>query len=177
MLLRLEPSQVETYWPLILETIEASVPDSGLLSKETIQRNLLTGTMQAWLLCAPGQARVVRAMAVSSLIDDPVSGTRDCLIYAAEAFVPVTDAVWMQCHKDLGVFARANRCARITTFTKDKRILNLVEEMGYNTEYRFCSLDLEVSSHGSLHQSSHFNGNGRDPGEGLLRISGAGSGM
>jgi len=139
----LEPTEVERYWDLIQEVIRDSVPDHACLRNEVILGNLLNGRMQCWMLCAPLQATVVRALALTALIEDPSSGTKDCLMYAASAFVPVTDAVWKAAQEDLVVFARANGCDQITCFTKDKRILGLLDGMGYNTEYRFCSLELK----------------------------------
>jgi len=140
---------------LIQETIRESIPDSDSISMEVVLSNLLSGVMQCWILCAPNQAHVVRAMAITSLIDDPVSGTRDCLMFAALAFVPVSDAVWMRAHSDIMQFAISNNCDRLTTFTKDKRILDILSTLNYNTEYRFCSLELKGESNEDHNAGGH----------------------
>ena len=136
------PQQIDRYWDFIKQAFDASLPDPSVANKQKLLESILVDRLQVWVICRGLDAVKIRGIVVTVLIEDSASGIKDCLVYAAHTFRPVSDSGWKAIDRALCAFAEANHCDRITTITKEPRVLELMEEYGYDTSYHFVQKEL-----------------------------------
>jgi hypothetical protein len=145
MLLKMLPTQVSRYWEVILEGIKGGLPPdtfSSIAEENRLLKAITDGSMDVWLVVDTAAAKKVRALVVTTVVSDEVTRTRDLLLYCTFAFVPVRDEVWLEIDKDLVKVAHTNKCDRMVAYTKEDRVIKLMQACGYDTEYRFAYKEL-----------------------------------
>ena len=142
ILLKLLPQQVEMFWDKIKEAMDASLPSSVAINKANLLASILDDRVQIWLICSTGSSGKLRGILSTVILDDPNSGTRDCLVFMAHTFLPVSVEGWGDIDRALIKFAQGNRCDRITTISDEPRVIKLMEYFGYDTSYRFIQKEV-----------------------------------
>lgn len=145
MLLKLLPTQVNKYWGVILEGVKAGLPPETIpdtQAENRLLKSLTSDTMQVWLIVDGAAAIKVRALILTTVVSDEITKTRDMLLFCTHSFVPVKDEVWLEVDKELVSIARKNRCDRLVAYTREERVIQLMQICGYDTSYRFVYKEL-----------------------------------
>jgi len=144
MLTLLLPYQVNENWPQIRGAIERSFPPSIEVTEEVLvntQMALTSGQAQAWILYASESQDTsnIRAIAITTIVFDPVSGVSDLLLYGlAGNFMKDSSngylQLWMEGLEGLKKYARKNGCRHITFFTRKANATRLAQQVGADVE-------------------------------------------
>lgn len=132
MLSRLEPNQVTVYWEEIKSGIIASLPPTGLPSNEgmaIILNRILKGDVQVWVV-ADDRSEAVRAAAVTTILEDGATETRNLLIYSLYGYSLVPQELWVEGLEGLKKFAKAKGCYKIVAYTKVPRVVEIARSLG-----------------------------------------------
>lgn len=144
MLLLLLPTQVSTYWALIQQAVEVSVPP-GTLSEDNekyLLEKLFTGDCQAWIIPGNLKGDVVKALMVTTVFEDDLTHTKDLLVFALQSFRLISEEDWIEVAGDLDKVAKSWKCDRIVTYSKIGRVIDIMEKAGYDSSYRFLTKEV-----------------------------------
>jgi hypothetical protein len=152
VLLKLSADQISRYWEDIKAAIIAAVPPLGTTDQGAVSQfleNLLMGRLQAWLLVeqqGEGERAVfnIKALAVTTVWRDLGTGAKNLLIYALYGYSFVEPALWKDGLGALKKFAEAEGCHQIVAFTKVPRVLQIVKELGGESEMRLVTLEVGI---------------------------------
>lgn len=132
MLVRLTPDQIGDYWPMIEQSIVAALPP--IVSEQAgavknILVSLLSGIMDCWV-SFDTETKTILGTVTTVIASDPISGTRDLLIYTVHGFGSLQERHWQEGFVTIRKWARANNCSRITAYTDNPEIVTLSERFG-----------------------------------------------
>lgn len=135
MLVKLSPEQISKYWKLVEIALKVSViPTVGVEEERinNIRDSLFEGKAVCW---AEGDEKSPRTIVVTSIKEDPLSGTRNLLIYCAHGFRKARSEDYVEMVKTLGLYAEARECSHIISYVGNERVLKLMREYGGVAEY------------------------------------------
>lgn len=143
-LIRLSGDQAATYWPVLSKGFLRSLPP-GVEPSEHLVNNMLTGILRrqydCWVLQVERQGETKQAAsAITCVRVDPVSGSRSLLIYSLAARIPVRPEEWKEAFRLLRHVARSARCHRITGYTANQSVMQIVDSVGGNTDMRVIEI-------------------------------------
>ncbi len=131
MLVQLVPEQISNYWPQLSKAIRISLPPNAVESDDGMNNILeacLGGQMRVWTLMS--ESKKVYAVVVTMFSMEPMSKTKNLLIYALYGFTKITDELWKSGLQTLRSYAKANGCSRIIGYTDTDRIVELTKSLG-----------------------------------------------
>lgn len=142
---RLTPEQVTSYWKLIQQGFEESLPpytyQSGLKDNRLLTQ-LLTGNLTAWTAVENNQIKIVMT---TTIIDDELSGVRNLLIYtlANVGNLAISEDLWLELRDVLVPYARAFQCYKIMAYSSVPAIVKVATQLlGAEVESAFLSLEI-----------------------------------
>lgn len=135
MLVKLSPEQISNYWRLIEIAIKVSVIPTVGIDQDKVDRirdSLFEGKAVCW---AEGDEKSPRTIVVTSIKEDPLSGTRNMLIYCAHGFRKADSVEYMEMVRVLGLYAKARGCSHVISYVANDKILRLMKKYGASAEY------------------------------------------
>ena len=144
-LLRLSGDQAARYWPVLSPGFAASMPP-GVLPQSTVLNNMLQAVLSRHMNCWTVKARrgdkePMIAGFLTAIRTDPISGQRALMIYSLFTKGDATNEEWKEAITLLRRVARAQKCHIIMAFSKNVRVIRMIENNGGNTEYRVVELE------------------------------------
>lgn len=146
MLNKLLPDQVATYWDLIKEAIERSVPpieDEHPDKMNRILASLLSGRKQCWVSYRKDNGtKVLEGIVVTEILVSDDIAMRSLLIYSVFAYGKVPNETWTDGLKTIAKWATKMKCHRIIAYTDVPKLINFVKMVGGEARYTFVSIPL-----------------------------------
>ena len=135
MLVKLSPEQVSKYWKFVELALKMSViPTVGIEDEKIfkIRDSLFEGKAVCW---AEGDEKSPRTVVVTSIKEDPLSGTRNMLVYCAHGFRKADSADYIEMVRTLSLYAQDRGCSHIISYVANDKILRLMKKYGAVVEY------------------------------------------
>lgn len=148
MIIKLLPKQISKQWDIIrygIMSVPSPIADISPEGVRNILKHLLMGTVQCWALFEEDTingGEKITGFALTTIADDLISGAKFLNIYDL-FFLSVPSAGNFEAGLEaLQEFARANKCNKITAYTKVAGIIKVTEKLGFNTDCRFIIKEL-----------------------------------
>jgi hypothetical protein len=146
MLTRLEPTQIAAHWPTLKFGIENSLPPVAMEAGDKINKiylSLLMGESDCWIQhkIVEGATKIL-GMAVTRIMTDDNSGTKNLLIYCLYNYRPMEDEDWGENFYIIKKYGKAKGCHRLIAYSNEKRLIYITRKLGGSTEYTFLSLPI-----------------------------------
>lgn len=146
MLILQTPEQVAPYRLLVDKALEAGVPPYAYTDPQrnnNIFASLLRGEMQLWIAYVRTTKEIKAvAIVITTVEEDGCSGVRNLLIYTLYGWSRIPGELYATSIETLKKWARARQCHRVVALTANERILELIEGLGGNSEYRMVTIDV-----------------------------------
>ncbi len=136
MLVKLLPDDITKHWDEISEAISKALPPFTKRTRgrmNSILASLLSGKMHCWVVTEynkDNDITILYALATTEITIDPVSYTKNLLIFSLYAFQPVPFKLWEDGFDTLSKFAKVHECDNILAFTDIPRIEEIVKKIG-----------------------------------------------
>jgi hypothetical protein len=144
---KLLPNQVQDYWDVIKYAIEQSLPPIVGGHPDRMNRILaaaLADKVDIWLSYVrdlEGNAKF-EGVALTKLLYDEVSDTKNLLIYCIYGYEVVDKGSWIEGLSGLVKYAKSKDCSFITAYTEFPNIISLAKRLGADTRYTFLSFNV-----------------------------------
>ena len=147
MLTKLLPEQVSKFWNIIKYGLEESLPPIVGGHPERMNRiltSLLTDKAICWASYKRGSESVkFEGIAVTRILYDDVSNTRNLLIYAVYGYEVADRQTWIDGITTLLKYAESKNCESIIAYTDLPNIVEIVSNLGGDTATTFLSFDVK----------------------------------
>ena len=125
MFVRLFPNQLKTHWPLINETFDKAFPESALVMKTALLRDLMLETAICWLSVHDEDGKQIPdATFITKLNDDYAVGRKTVTIVAAYAPNGSNEQVFIEGFEAMKKYAKSEGCAFFDFYTDNDRIIH-----------------------------------------------------
>lgn len=145
ILLRLLPDQVMTYWDEIKQHISLALPPyvaNDTQSMLHIQEELLNGLLDCWICAEDVKMVNVYGIATTKFIADPVSRTKNMLVYTVNTVSVHPRDLWQLCRDKFSAYAKSYGCSNILAYSNNPTMLDIAERLGADTSYRLVMFTL-----------------------------------
>ena len=147
MLTRLLPEQVSKFWDIIKYALEESLPPIVGGHPERMNRiltSLLTDKAICWASYKRGEEGVkFEGIAVTRILYDDVSDTRNLLIYAVYGYEETDSNTWIEGITSILKYANSKRCEQIIAYTDFPHVVEIVDRLGGSTATTFLSFNVK----------------------------------
>ena len=129
-LIQLEPERVSDHWDEVLPMLNISLPDTEELDKRnsSLLRAIIAGALVCWAIMDDNDKMV--GFGSTTINIDGIVGEKELLIYTLFSNGDVTAEQWYDALDKLLAYARGRGCARIISYTNNKRMLALYRRYG-----------------------------------------------
>jgi hypothetical protein len=139
--------QVSTHWDIIKYAVEQSLPPLTVDHPDRLNRilsSMLKGQTQCWASYTKnGNERRFEGIAVTKIIYDDASNTRNLLLYCLYGYDDITSQSYIDGLTALAKYAEANNCAQAVAYTNVPKLVELANNLGGNTEYTFITFNVD----------------------------------
>lgn len=146
MLTKLIPEQIASYWDIIKEAVEKSLPPKVVEDQDNMNRileSLLLGNAQCWVSHRyNGNSKVLEVILTTQIIYDSMTNTKSLLIYSIYGYGKSPNSSWIDGLKTLVKYAYANNCVQIIAYSNVEKIKKLVSRLGGDASYSFLTLPI-----------------------------------
>lgn len=146
MLVRLTNNQVSHYWSDIKAHIVYTLSPTMETSEETLNsilENLLLGQSQAWVITGEKEdAANIYAMAITTFTVEGNTKTKNLLIYSLHGYQFIPEVLWKDAVDKMLEFAKGQGCYKVLAYTKVKRIIDVVKNLGADTSVTLISWEV-----------------------------------
>lgn len=132
MLTRLSPEKVSEAWPMIERAVVASSMALASMSDDRLNNVLVaiqSGTASCFVHESDNQ---ITTVIVTTVIEEPISKTRDLLIYAAHMFRKLKPEMYVEMAKWIGQYAKGQDCAQVILYCSNDRLTEILKGSGAN---------------------------------------------
>lgn len=146
MLTKLLPEQVSRFWDTIRYAVEQSLPPIAGEHPDKMSRVLaaaLADKAHVWASYQRGEdALKFEGLAITRILYDDVSDTKNLLIYCMYGYGKVDSKSWKEGFKTLAKYAKGKNCLQIIAYTNLPGVIKLATRLGADTKYTFLSFDV-----------------------------------
>lgn len=148
MIIRLSTIQVSEHWNAIKDMLEKAVvelPGQLLNTDNNMLRSLLIGESVCWI----GYKHVAEkrndiiCMLITRILCDNITGIKSILIYCLNGWEVIDNKIYRDGLETLKRYGKENDCHRIIFYSKESRILQITEAVGFDLSLRFGVLRLK----------------------------------
>ena len=149
MLLRLLPDQVNDMWDIIRPAIRESLPPfTG--EREEVMNKILFAILTEKLICwlsykkaeKPGGTIKLDGLMTTCFVEDPISATRNILIYTVYGYADVREEAWLEGYDCLIKFGRAHGCVNIIAYTMLDYLKELAEKFQGDSAFNLITVPI-----------------------------------
>jgi len=143
MLIKFLPSQVAKHWEEIKDAIKIASPLLEGESEEkynNVLEMILIGKMDCWI--STGDDGKVDGVITTMIIDDPLAGNRELLLYTLTSIGNSGIDSWKTGLDTLKTFSRGAGCSRIIAYSNNSLICRYVESIGGSCDYKVVIIPL-----------------------------------
>ena len=146
MLTQLLPDQISNFWDIIKYAIEQSLPPIAGDHPDRMNRilsSMLSGKTQCWASYTRGEEETkFEGIALTQVLYDDASNTRNLLIYCIYGYNPVDSGSWLKALTSLVKYSKSQGCTQIVSYTDVPHLIKLAKKLGGETKYTFISFDV-----------------------------------
>ena len=150
MLTRLLPDQVSNFWDVIKYAIEESAPPIAVVNPNMLNNilmSILSNKTQCWVSYRRENEKLIfEAVALTKILYDDVSDTRNLLIYCIYGYENTVEESWMSGFLAIAKFAKSQNCHQIIAYSNIPYIVQKAKKYGANTDFTFIALDIPKTS-------------------------------
>lgn len=147
MITKMLPDQIAKFWPIVKYAIEQSLPPVVGDHPDRMNRILsaaLADKVDVWAIYHYDEEKVVfEGVALTKVLYDDVSGTRNLLLYCLYGYNELSKESWNTGLKALATYAKEKKCSFITAYTEFEGIKAIASKLGADTKYTFISFDVK----------------------------------
>jgi len=145
MIIRILPTQVPQLW----EAIKFTLVQADEINKEDMPyyfNKLLHGLLNEKAQCfiRLSDDRRLLMLLITRIIIDQITGNKDLFIQGIYSWAVVNKENWQDDYNFVKEFAKSEQCKRISCESRNKRIWQLCEKLGFRENLRSFIFDLEV---------------------------------
>ena len=140
--LQIQPSSIGKDWPTLRKFIQLGFGPGDKLdevSMTNILNGLLEGELQCWSLSTKDK---VKLLAVTQGAVDKFVNRASLVIYSIVSLGQMSEVDWRFCFGKLKQFAASKGCDKLVAYTRNPKVVQIVEMLGGYTGTRF--LEMEV---------------------------------
>lgn len=145
MLIRIEPEQVNENWDVIGGGIRESIPSWVTMKFERMTK-ILTAIMLekaiCWAYYKDASMETPDLVMVTTVMEDPLTGTRALLIYSIYAFVQLQQGHWVEILDTLKKYCPVIDCESVVGFTDVPEIIKLIKVLDGKINLAFFEFGL-----------------------------------
>ena len=148
MLTRLLPDQVSKHWNIIKYGVERSLPPIVSAHPDKMNRILsaaLCGRIDVWVSRPKEDKSKLEFIALTKILYDDVSDTKNLLIYCIYSYDGVSRASWDSGLMTVLKEASGRGCSQIVAYTNLPYVVDLTRRLGGEAIYTFLSFDVKRS--------------------------------
>lgn len=138
MLTQLTSDQIARHWDEIKSHLEKSLSPFVEVTPTTMNsifEALLAGRAQAWTLWENVEDKIkIYAMGTTYIQVDPLSRTKNLLIYSVSGYSFVPEGLWKEGLEKIRLFAKEKGCFKILAYSSVRRILDIADALGGDTK-------------------------------------------
>ena len=147
MLVKLTNNQISRYWNDIKAhlayTLSPHMETSGEAFNKVLE-NLLLDKSQAWVIAGEGEdVATIYAMIITTFTLEETTDTKNLLIYSLSGYHFIPDNLWKDGMNKIMAYARGNKCFKVITYTKVKRIIDVAKSLGADTSVTLISWEVK----------------------------------
>ncbi len=143
MLVKLETDQVLRYWEPLKGLIIAAQPVGAVWDRAAevkLVEAVAMGVLQVWI--EQGPKGTIDAVVSTMFTEDMASGTLGMLIYSLTIISKVEGERWVAGFSTLSKYAKSRGCRRVTAFSHNPKVIELVKKMGGDTSLTLCAVEV-----------------------------------
>jgi hypothetical protein len=133
MLIKLSPDKLSESWPMVYRAIKSSSVALAEMTEERVNnvvRSLMIGDATCWI---HEQGNTITTIVVTTLLEEPISKTRNLLIYCAHIFLKLKVEQYIEMSIDLGNYAKSLGCAKVIAYCSNDKLTEILKKSGANT--------------------------------------------
>ena len=146
MLTKLLPDQVAKFWDIIKFAVEESLPPIIGENPDKMNRilsSILSGKTQCWASYRrDGENTTFEGIALTKVIYDDASDTRNLLIYTVYAYNISAKESWVDGLLSVVKYAAAQKCSQIVSYTSEPYLVKKAKALGANTDFTFVPFNV-----------------------------------
>ncbi len=137
MLIKLLPNQIPMLWNQIkfaavnADRINEKDRESYLVR---LLYSLLGNKAQCFIRL--DESRILQAVIITRLMVDEMTGDNSLLVQCLYSFQGVPDSAWSDDLDAIKIFALKNRCKKIISYSNNKRVFDLANQLGFEERFR-----------------------------------------
>jgi len=142
LLQRMLPEQVSNNWEFFAPVLERSLPPlviNGRQRMANVLRSILMDELVVWLY---GNKQELRYVISTVERVDPVSLTKDLLIYTFTGFGNVKSVDLTEGFELLSRFGKSRGCLSVVAYVDEPGILRLLERLGAKTNFNLVQMEI-----------------------------------
>jgi hypothetical protein len=135
MLTKLSPDKLSEAWPLVYKAIKNSSITLAEMTEERINnvvKALMVGDATCWI---NEQNNTITTVVVTTLLEEPISKTRNLLIYCAHMFMKVKSEQYIEMATDIGNYAKSLKCSKVIAYCSNEKLTEILKNSGANTVF------------------------------------------
>jgi len=144
MITKLTPDQISKFWPVIKYGVEATLPPITGKHVDRMNRILsamLRGDIDVWVSYTKPDNKF-EGIAVTQVLYDDASNTKNLLLYCVYGYVPVAKESWGEGKDLIFKYAKEIGCSGVVAYTQSQYIVDLAKFFGADTSFTFIHFDL-----------------------------------
>lgn len=142
MLVQMSRELVANHWSELKEALAVALPPTVRVDNEKLNgvlASIMRDDLQVWGL---GSEKGLTAIVATTVTFDNISGERSLLIYSLFGMKLISQEEWLDGLVTLRLYAKAKACNMIIGYTSVRRIVDIVKELGGNTDTVLLKLEV-----------------------------------
>lgn len=132
MLRQLDPVQIAEHWNEIKEHMRVGLLPFVAVDEEhltTLLESMLAGVMNVWILFTKEPLKMY-GMATTTFIWDPVTLTKNLVLFSISSYSTITPDLWNEVKKVLSDYAKENKCNNVIAYSSVPDVIRLAQLEG-----------------------------------------------
>ena len=142
---KLNPEQIMRYWTEIKECINSSLPPLVKDNSESmlkIQENLLIGTLECWIASESGDISKIYAVATTCFVIDPISESKNLLVYTLATVNPHSQELWTKAKDILSLYGKSKGASNIIAYSNIREVESIISRLGGDCSWKLLHIPI-----------------------------------
>lgn len=145
MVVQLTPDQITAMWDSLKDGIRSTLPPIAgrhEMAMANILTSLMKGNVQMWAGFKGEEEGTPDAVALTTIIIDPVTNNRKLLIYSLVKFSLIDFAILQEGMEEFRIFAQYYKCHSIVAYTQQDNIVSIAKKLGADTSWTYIHMEV-----------------------------------
>lgn len=144
---KLLPEQISAFWDVIKFAVDESLPPVVGEHPDILNRILsaaLCGMVEVWAeYTKEGDNVKFEGIAITQILYDDPSGTKNLLIYSLYGYNPIDPGSWARTLVVVAKYAKEIGCNQIMAYVTLPHLISLAKGLGANTDFTFVTFNVD----------------------------------